>query len=288
MAALTDLPANVRGALWILTTAGVVVVMGATIKMSTGETNTLQMVFMRGVVATALLLPVVWRASVQALRTRRIGVHFWRGAVSAASNVGLFYSFVHLPLAEATTYAFTKPMFLTLMAVLLLGERVDGRRWIATLIGFAGIIVILRPGLEAVQPAALAGIGAALGAAVVIVLIKRMVTTESATAVLFYSSLFSMLTMAPAAAVVWQPPPLRDVAVVSVAAACAVLSQYFNFRAMRIAEASAVIPFDYFRLPLAGLLGYWLFGEVPDVYTLIGAALIIGATLDITLHSARS
>ena len=288
MAALKDLPANVRGALWILITAAVVAVMGATIKMSTGETNTLQMVFMRGVAATALLLPLVWQAGVQALRTRRIGMHFWRGAVSAASNVGIFYSFVHLPLAEATTYAFTKPMFLTVMAVLLLGERVDRRRWIATLIGFAGIVVILRPGLEAVQPAALAGIGAAVGAAAVIVLIKRMVNTETATAVLFYSSLFSMLTMAPAAVLVWQPPPLSDIAVVSVAALCAVLSQYFNFRAMRIAEASAVIPFDYFRLPFAGLIGFYMFAEVPDIYTLVGATIIIGATLDITLRGSKA
>lgn len=278
---------NTRGAMWILTTAVVVAVMGAMIKATSGQVHTLQLVFIRSVAAVAILLPLVAHSGLAALRTRRLGTHFWRGAVSALGNVGIFYSFINLPLAEATTYAFTKPLFLTVMAVLLLSERVDRRRWLATLIGFFGIMVILRPGMEAVQPAALAGIGAAVCAAGVIVLIKKLAATETATAVLFYSSLFAMVATAPGALAVWQAPPLSDVAIVSAVALCAIGSQFFNFRAMRIAEASAVIPFDYFRLPFAGLLGFILYGEVPDIYTLIGAAIIIGATLDISLRSGR-
>ncbi len=261
--------------------------MGALIKATSGQVHTLQLVFIRSVAAVVILLPLVAHSGIASLRTRRLGTHFLRGAVSALGNVGIFYAFINLPLAEATTYAFTKPLFLTVMAVLLLSERVDRRRWLATLVGFFGILVILRPGMEAVQPAALAAIGAAVCAAGVIVLIKKLAATENATAVLFYASLFSLIATAPGAAVVWQSPPMWDVAVVSAVALCAIGSQYFNFRAMRIAEASAVIPFDYFRLPFAGLLGFALFGEVPDVYTVVGAVFIIGATLDISLHARR-
>jgi len=282
-------PANLRGALWMIGAAFGFTINNALVKaLGQSGVPAFEIAFARAAVSTLAILPLLWRAGPGILATRHPGIHLVRAFAGGGAMICGFYAVTKLPLAEVTALSFTTPLFVVLLAVLLLREPVRWRRWSATLAGFLGVLIMVRPGAEAFDPAAIVALGMALGIAIATTLLKRFPEGESHVAMLFYFGLAAMLmTIAPAIAT-WRAPSATEGAMLVAVGVLGLASQALMIRAFRAGEATFVAPFDYSKLLLAGLIGFTLFGEVPDRWTLVGATVIVGATLYIARREARS
>lgn len=286
-ARLSGLPDNVRGAVWILASCLFVSAMAALVKLLGTRLDSLQLSFFRALFGFLAVLPFVALGRFEAVRTERLGLHVSRGLLGGTGMVCAFYAITHLPLAEAAAIGFTKPLFMVVLAALMLHEVVRARRWSATGVGFLGVLIMLRPGEGVLEPAALVALAGALVAATVTLLIKRLSATEAPLTILFWLGVVSTIATLPLALHVWRQPSLAELLAMLLAAALASLAQVCMIRGLRIGEASALAPFDYARLPVAAGFGLLLFGEVPDRYALAGAGLIVLSTLYIARREAR-
>ena len=184
-----------------------------------------------------------------------------------------------IPLNESAALTFAGPLFATVGAALFLGETVRARRWIAIAIGFAGVLIVLRPGAVPVSLGAGLVLFANISFAGVSLLVKRMSGTERTTTVVFYQTLIVMLLTFPLAVWHWTTPTLVDLLLVATLGALCTAGWLCFTRAFALADASAILPLEFTRLPFVAVLAYLVFGEVPDKWVWIGAAVIFGSTL---------
>lgn len=286
--ALLRLPDNVRAALWTLIAGSLFSLMGALVKHlgGTGEYESFQLAFFRALFGLLAVLPFLLRLGRRAVHTKRLGLHLLRSFCGASALMCGFYALSELSLADAVSLSYARPLFLIPLAVLFLGEIVRLRRWSATAIGFIGVIVMLRP-TGSVEFAALIALLGALLVAIAMVFVKKLTVTERPETMLFYSgTVASLATLLPALAQ-WRTPDLPDFLLMVATGATGAAAQYCSIRAYRVGEATAIIPFDYVRLLFAGVIGYVVFFETPDRWTVIGAAIVVASTLYIGLREAR-
>ena len=278
---------NHRGALWMLA-AGLGFTLNGTLVKTLGQQglDAYQIAFFRSLVGLLAVSPLLWRIGFSRLRSRHPWLHVFRVIFGVGAMVCGFYALTRLPLADVTALGFTTPLFATVLAVIFLREPVRWRRWSATALGFLGVVIMVRPGAGTFEPAAVVALGMAFGIAAALVLVKRLPAGESQIAMLFYFGLRSVLITAGPAAAVWQPPSGPQYLLLIVMGLLGLGSQAMMIHAFRIGEASFVAPFDYGKLLAAGLLGFFVFAEVPDLWTLTGAAIIVGATLYIARREA--
>lgn len=279
---------NVRGALWMLMAAFVWATNEATIKWLGRSLDPFQISFFRCLFGGLTILPfVVVSGGARAFRTRHFGGHFIRAAAGYIAMALSFYSVIHMPLADATALSFTRPLFVVVLAVLLLREIVRWRRWTATAVGFLGVIIMARPGLASIDLPLMAAITSAFFVAVVSVMIKKLTETEHPTTILFYFGIISSSLALGPALLVWKTPtPVEFLILLGIGAAGS-LGQFLTILAFRIGEATAVDPFDYARLIYASIFGFLFFAELPDRFTLLGAAIIVASTWYIAQREAR-
>ena len=201
--------------------------------------------------------------------------------------VGGFYATTRLPLTDSTAISFTAPLFMILTAIFLLGEKVRWRRGLATVAGFIGVLVMVRPDSGTLDAAAMVGLFAAFLVALSTTLIKRLSATEEALTILVYFGLFSSILTAIPAYVVWRPLTSDELALLGLVGTLGAVGQFCQVRAYAAGELMAVAPIDYSRLIFAGIMGFLLFAELPDRYTLVGAAIIVGSTLYIAYRETH-
>jgi len=278
----------VQGALYMTLAALFFSLMNTCVRYAAaGGLDATQIAFFRNFFALLFMLPWVVRTRLAGIRTRRFPAHFWRGVVGLGAMNLWFLSLAVLPLAQAVALNFTFPLFGTILAALVLKEQVRLRRWSATLIGFLGVLVILQPWGQGIEWAALLPVAAAAFMATSSVLVKSLSNTEAPGTMVFYMNLImTPLSLIPAL-FYWHWPDLRTWGVVVVLGFFAAVSHIMLTRAYVRADASAMQPFDYLRLPFVALIGYLLFGEVPDVWLWPGAAIIAGSTLYIARREAQ-
>lgn len=243
--------------------------------------DSLQISFLRSVFAACAMMPImiqpVLKNGIGYLKPVRPWLMLFRG-LSASVAVMLWMTAVtKLPLAEVTAISFTAPLFATIGSALLLGEAVRLRRWSAVLIGFVGVLIILRPGMIPMEPGFLWAIGAAGGMAVAVLVIKLLTRTEPADRIVFWTNVILTFGTLGPALYVWVPMTL-DMWLVGIAmGVVGAVSHIFLTRAFAAADASIVLPFDYTRLPFVAVVGFFAFGETSDLITWAGAALIAGS-----------
>lgn len=241
-----------------------------------------EILFLRALVGLTALLPWLFRSGLRIVATRKPMMHFLRGIVSAAAMLCWFTALGSLPVGDAIAIQFTLPLFLVLLAALVLRESVDVQRWIAVAVGFAGTLVIIRPGFQTVNLA----IGLVLASAVFYAgnhaFTKAMSATESGVAIAFYMNLVHIPIAGTLALFDWRPPAWHHVGWVIALGLCGTYAHVFLTRAFAHADASALAPLDFLRLPVAATLAYWLFGDVSDGWTWLGAAIVFAAGLAIT------
>ncbi|MDX1709529.1 MAG: DMT family transporter [Rhodovibrionaceae bacterium] len=285
---LAAIPAPVAGALLMTGAAFGFSVMNVAIRaVADGGIPPVEIAFFRNLFALVFMLPWLIRRGRAALVTQRLPLHLGRALLGLAAMLTWFYSVALLPLAEAVALNFTVPLFATIGAALILRETVRRRRWTATAIGFVGVLVILRPGFAEVSAVTLLPVLAALLMAASILVVKTLARTERPAAIVFYMNLLlTPLSLIPAL-FDWHWPNLTQFALLALVGGVAALAHIALTRAYQIADASAVVPFDYARLPFVALIAFILFGEVPDIWTWVGAAIIAGAAIYIARREAR-
>jgi drug/metabolite transporter (DMT)-like permease len=263
-------------------------IMGALVKLLGQKLDSSQIAFFRCFFGLIAILPfALLKPGRDALRTTHFYGHFLRGALGVAAIVAGFYATTRLPLTDSTAISFTAPLFMILTAIFLLGEKVRWRRGLATVAGFIGVLVMVRPDSGTLDLGAMVGLFAAFLGALSTTLIKRLSATEAALTILVYFGLFSSILTAIPAYFVWRPVAGAELALLALVGALGAVGQFCQVRAFAAGELMAVAPIDYSRLIFAGILGFLLFAELPDRYTLVGAAIIVGSTLYIAFREAH-
>src|ERR687897_2320187 len=242
------LPASVRGALWMCAAATAFALMITLVRHLTDGLHPLQVVFLRTAFGLVAMLPWLLRQGIGVLRTSRLRLHLLRALIGIFAMVGWFTTLSLMPLAEATALSFTSPIFTSVLAVLILGEVMRLRRWTATTIGFLGALIIVRPGIEAIDPAALLAIATAAIWASSTILIKIMARTEGAGAITTYMVLLTTPMTLFAALFVWQNPSLGQLGWAAFLGAAGSTGHFCMSRALATADATVVAPLDYLRL----------------------------------------
>lgn len=206
--------------------------------------------------------------------------------IHVASMMSGYWGIAVLPLNESAALAFAMPLFATIGAALFLGETVRARRWSAVAAGFAGVLIILRPGIIPFEPGAFMVLLSAMLGAAITLLFKRFVAREQAMTLILYQSLFSAVLSVPPAAAVWQMPTAFAAAMMIANGVLGTLGWITFLRACKLTDASALMPFEFLRLPVVAVFAFLIFGEVPDRWVWIGAAVIFASTLYIAHREA--
>jgi drug/metabolite transporter (DMT)-like permease len=281
------LPANLRGALWLVLATTVFTLVGVFIRKATQGLDSIEVSFFRSCIGLVFVAPALLRARVNPLRTSRFGLHVVRALFGTAAMTLGFYSAAHLPLADSTSISFSQPLFIIVLAALMIGEKPGWRRWAATAVGFIGVLVMMRPGAGSINLATFIGLASALCGACSVMIVKKLTADESPMAVVGSIAILSTLFLLGPAIMVWRWPSPEEWIYVTAIGFCATIGQYCWVRAYAVAEASALAPFDYVRLPLAVLLGIWVFGEQPSIWTAVGALIIACSTLYMARREAK-
>lgn len=279
------LPAGVLAmGLWCFATALEASMMG--IIRSIPDLHSLQIVFMRCLFGLIFFLPFILR-SATAMHTTRLPMHGLRAILQVVSMALWFMAIPLVPLAEIAALGFLAPLFATIGAILILKEKVGWRRSLAMAVGFAGVLVLLRPGFTEINAGAFMVIGSASTWAFALLTIKSLSRTESPVLMTAWVSLMlAPITLVPAL-FVWQWPTLEQwilMAIVGVSASCSHMCMGLAFK---LADASKVLPMDFSRMLWTALVGYLFFAQTPTVFTFIGGFMIFGAATYVTIREAR-
>jgi drug/metabolite transporter (DMT)-like permease len=278
---------NLQGILWALLATGLFAVVAAMAKIAVTEYHVLQILFFRQVVVFLSSLPTIAQDFPEAMKTRHPGLHCLRllGAFVALSTS--IWAVAVLPLTTAITLAFAQVFFVALLAMWFLKEPIGMHRISAVLVGFVGVIVVMRPGVDGlINIHALIPLAGAVGAALAVISVRRLSQTESTATLLFYQAAFVGLLAGVPLIWLWATPDLFGLFFLTAMGILATVGQWVGVKALRLGEASVIGNIQYTQLIYAAILGYFVFNEVPDMFTLIGAAIVIGSALYIVHREA--
>jgi drug/metabolite transporter (DMT)-like permease len=281
------MPANLRGAMWVLASAVLFTVMQVLVKLLGGSLHAFEVAFFRALTGVIFIAPVIWRTGPAGFRASRPGLMILRGVVGSTAMLCGFYAIAHLPLADATSISFARALFVVPLAILILGESIGPRRIMATLVGFAGVLIISWPS-GAIELGTLAAVGNAFFVALAIIFVKILSRTDSTSTLLFYSGVIGMITTAIPAALYWQWPNAEELGLLFLMGGVGVAAHSCFIRAYAVGEASALAPLDYTRIIFSTLAGIMIFATIPGWQTVLGAIIIAGSSLYITLREAKT
>ena len=252
-----------------------------------GELNTTQILFYRSVVCLLIVITLLQIYGWQQVRTSLFTAHFVRNTAHLAGQFGWFYAIAFIPLAEVIAIEFTVPVWTAILAVIFLGERLTGPRLIAIVMGIIGLMVILRPGLEVVHPAAFAVLGSAVCYGITYIQTRKIAAEDSALCVLFYMVVVQLPIASALAISDWAVPSASAWPWIVVVAGGALGGHYCITRAVHLVDATVVAPMDFFRVPLIALIGFLLYGELLDWFVLAGALFMFAGNYTSILAEKR-
>ena len=281
------LPPAIEAALLMVLGAACVALQNGMIRVVSAEIHTFEIVFFRNLFGLAAMLPFLGGIGLGMVRARHPGQLLLMSVWHLLGMVCFFLAIVYLPLAEVIALAFSKPLFATVGAALVLHEVVRARRWSAVALGFVGVLIVLRPGAQAISPYALLVLLGALLGAITSLMIKRLTASEAVSTIVWYQALFATLLSLPLCVLHWRTPDAAGWLLLVAIGGLGTLSWLTLTKSVQLADASAVVPFEFLRLPFAALVAYLWFAEVPSVWTWLGGGLIFGATIYIAQREGR-
>ena len=285
---LANLHRNSRGALWMLASAVTFTVMTLLIKLLGRNYPAALQTLYRQLAGVLVLLPVIARDPRAAFRTTRLGILVFRAVAGTVGMVMAFYAYQKLPLADANALSFTRTLWLVPLAALVLKEHVGPRRITATIVGFAGALLMLQPSAHPNLgwPAA-AAVASAFLFAFTVTGMKIMTRDHTTLTLMSWSTVLGLVLAIPPAIFVWRVPTPRDLALLGAMGVLGTVTQACYIKGMAEGDAAVMAPMDYSRLIFAIVFGYVIFGEVPDSITMFGTLIVIASTLYITIREAR-
>jgi len=254
--------------------------------LSTGL-HSIEIAWIRFLVFALIMVPaMVPGTPIYALRSTRPGFQLLRGTALLGSSLFFITGLRYLPIAEASATGFVSPLFVTALSIIFLAEKVGVRRWIATATGLFGVLIILRPGTSAFHVAAFLPIVSAFCWAITLIMTRMMSGREHSSTIMTYSSLAGVAIMSALVPFAWVAPTWHDIMFGILVGVASTAGQWIVVLAFRYADASVLAPFSYTQLLWVGFLGFLVFGEVPDSWTIVGAGFIVASGL-YTAHRER-
>ncbi len=255
-------------------------VMGGLIRyLSLTDFHPFMTAFVRTILAIIFLAPTFYHVGIGGLKTSRLGLHFFRGLVSAIAVVASFYAVTVIPLATSVSYSFAAPVIATVLATIFLKEKIRLPRISAVIIGFIGVLVLLRPGMAPLSIGVMAALISALCVAFAIVCIRALSQTDKANVVATYSLLVTLPISFIFALFEWTWPNAQQWLVLICIGVCAAAAQFSISKAFSFSETTAIMPIDFTRLLFSASIGYFFYDEKLDLYTVLGALLILGSAV---------
>jgi drug/metabolite transporter (DMT)-like permease len=277
-----------KGILFALTAAVFFAAMAGIVRYLGPQVDAIEIAFFRNVFGTLMFVPALLRMGMKPLKTSKLGLLCVRSICNALSMTLFFMALTAMPLVEVTALNFTIPLWVTIAAGVLLHERLGLNRWMGLALGFAGALIILRPGAGLVDWGALYVLLSAAVWSIAVVDIKVLSRTESAMTITLYGALFNGLLILPAALFVWTWPTWTELAWLCAMGVCGTMGHLLYAQALRLTDVSLVTAFDFTRLIWACLIGYLFFAEFPDLWTFVGAVVIFSSALYVTYREGRA
>jgi drug/metabolite transporter (DMT)-like permease len=281
------IPRRLRGMLLMLAATLSIVAMNVTIREVAAQIHVFEIAFFRNLFGVLIFVPVLFRAEASPFRTRKLGLMTLRAALNIVAMLAFFYALTLIPLTDVTALSFTTPLFASVLAVVFLGETLSGRRWIGLVVGLTGALIILRPGVQEI------GLGAAMVLlssgtwACALMCIKVLTRTESALTIALYAALMQVPFAFVASLFVWVWPNWTELGLLALLGALGGFAQLCLSQAFRDADTTLVLPIDFTKLIWAGIAGYLLFAEIPDIWTVVGAVVVFAAVFSMAWQERR-
>ncbi len=285
-ASVTEQGNALEGILWMLLTGVLFVAVTGIVRHLGSDMPAIEAAFIRYAIGLLMILPMMGPLLRGGLRNRPLGLYAVRGLLHGIAVMLWFYAMARIPIAEVTAIGYTAPIFVTIGAALFLGEKLALRRISAVALGFAGVLIIVRPGFETVSLGQLAQLTAAPLFACSFLLAKRLTDDQEPAVIVGLLSVGCTLTLLPGAVLQWRDPTLEEVFWLALTALFATLGHYTLTRAFRAAPITLTQPVSFLQLVWATLLGMLVFGEALDMYVIIGGAVIVGSATYISHREA--
>jgi len=273
-------PSLAKAALWMAGWLSLMLLMSVAGRAATIEIDIFQIMELRAIIGLALLWPLVHAAGgLRAMKSNVLGQHIGRNVVHYFAQYAWLLALTMIPLAQLISIEFTMPVWTAIFAGLFLGERIGGLKIVSIVLGILGVAIIVRPGLDHLDPGQLIALVMAVGFGISVTMVKGLTRHDSVVKIMFWMLVIQGLIGLLPALWVWRWPSAEAWAWIVVIAACGTFSHYCMAKAMTYADATIVIPMDFLRVPLSAALGYLLYSEMLDVWTVAGAALILFGNL---------
>lgn len=261
--------------------------MSVIVKKMTEHLNPLQVVFLRNFMGLVCLMPWLLRMGTQILRTSRLRLHIIRAALGLTTMICWFFSLKMVPLAQAITLGFTKPFFALIIGAVVLHEVVHARRWVATIVGFIGVVMVVNPDIEAMNIWFVLPLVATVLATFVGASIKSLAKTESPAVIVVYMSIFlTPMSLIPAL-FAWVPMSLNDWLWAIAMGIVATTAQVLYAKALKHIDLSLATPLEFVQLPFTALMAWWIWQEKTTFLTWVGAAIIVASASYIVHREQR-
>ncbi len=261
--------------------------MAACIRLASEQLHAFEIAFFRNFFGFVFSLPLLFRHGPGILRTQKLPLYLVRCLIGMVSMLAGFWAIVHLPLAQAIAISYSTPLFVTIGAVLVLGEIVGVRRWTAVLVGFLGVLVIVQPGASTFTAGTLVALLAAVGSASVAVSIKFLSRTEHPDAIVLYTTMLWIPMSLLPALFVWEMPVGITWLWIVLAGALGTFAHMCWTRALKLGDASMLTPISFLQIIVVAAFGWFLFDEPLGPWTAVGAAIIFGSNVYIARREAR-
>jgi drug/metabolite transporter (DMT)-like permease len=274
---------------------GIVLIIGSTVFLACSDAMakylslslpSIEIAWIRFLVFAMIFLPAMLTTKPNVFRSTRPGLQVWRGVALLSSSLFFITGLRFLPIAAASATSFVAPIFVTALSIAFLSEKVGLRRWLATIVGLFGVMIIVRPGSSAFHLAAVLPIISAFGWACTLIMTRMISGKDGAITTMAYSSVVGLIILTALVPFGWITPSWRDIFLGVCVGLASTTGQWIVVLAFRYGDASVLAPFSYSQLVWVTVLGFLIFGEIPDLWTLVGAAVIIASGL-YTAHRER-
>jgi drug/metabolite transporter (DMT)-like permease len=273
-------PSIPKAALWIAGWLALMLIVTVAGREATRELNVFQIMEMRTILGFFMLYPLIrLNGGFAAMKTSRPLQHIARNLVHYAAQLGWFFALTLIPLAQVVSIEFTMPIWTAILAASFLGERMTVWKIAAIVLGVVGVVVIVRPATGEINPGQMIALGAAVGFGISIAMMKSLTRTETTLTIIFWMQVIQAVAGFIPALYVWIWPSAYAWGWMVVIAFCGTFSHYCMARAMLYADATVVVPMDFLRVPLTAAAGWLLYSERLDMFTVLGAALILTGNL---------
>jgi drug/metabolite transporter (DMT)-like permease len=275
-----------RGIFWMIVSSIAFASMWVMIRFASHDVHAFVIVFFRNLFGTLVLVPMMVRNK-GLMKISRLKANLRRATSGFIATTGTFYAVSHAPLATALSINYTAPLFATVAAVLFLGEKIHARRVAALIAGFAGMLIVVRPGALPLTPGVLAAMVSAVSTAFSIIAIRQLVASDDSRSVAAWTFILMTPPSLVLAVLYWTPPPPALWPLLFIIGCVAAVGQLAMNRAFALAEASAVLPYDFVRFGLVTLFGITIFDERLDAMTIVGGIVIFGATVYLAVRERQ-